>query len=158
MSSRGSVPVGLFCLAVCVTPWPLLADEATLSGVLCVSAEYGFRIELPESWRGYSIIVGRWTATSGVEASGPTITLRHPAWTSDAPREDMPIMVFTHDQWDQVQNEDFRVSAAPIPPSAVGQNSKYVLALPPRWDFDQLPGVEEVDHAVHGLIAFEPSD
>jgi len=69
----------------------------------------------------------------------------------------MPIMVFTLTQWSQVQDEDFRVSAAPIPPSAVGKNSTYVLALPPRWDFDQLAGVEEVDRLVHGLVAFEPT-
>ena len=69
----------------------------------------------------------------------------------------MPILVFTGDQWDKVQNEDFRISAAPYPPAALGQNSRFVLALPPRWDFDQLDGVEEVDQLVHGLVAFEPS-
>ena len=122
-----------------------------------VNTEFGFQIDLPESWRGYSVIIGKWTATSGGTENGPTITLRHPAWTAEAPREDLPVMVFTHRQWDKVQNEDFRISAAPIPPSAVGQNSKFVLALPPRWDFDQLAGVEEVGQLVHGLIVFEPS-
>ena len=150
------VLLGVFCLTVGFTVWPLLGDGTSLSGLRYVNTEFGFQIDLPESWRGYSVLLGEWTATNGGTEKGPTITLRHPAWTAEEPREDMPIMVFTHSQWDQVQNEDFRISAAPIPPSAVGQNSEFVLALPPRWDFDQLTGVEEVGRLVHGLVAFEP--
>jgi hypothetical protein len=32
-----------------------------------------------------------------------------------------------------VENDDMSVSAAPIEPSKLGQSSRYVFALPPRW-------------------------
>ena len=106
---------------------PLPGSGLTPSPVRYVNTEFGFQIDLPESWRGYSVLTGRWTANdpNDTDDNGPTITLRHPSWTSTARREDMPIMVFTHEQWDRVQREELRISAAPIPPAALGQNSKY---------------------------------
>ena len=66
-------------------------------------------------------------------------------------------MVFTLNQWDQVQPADFRVSAAPMPPLALGQSAHFVMALPPRYNYDYLTGFEEVDQLVRGLQAFEPA-
>jgi hypothetical protein len=42
-------------------------------------------------------------------------------------------MVFTSAEWQQVQAVTMAVSAAPIGPSELGSESKYVFALPPRW-------------------------
>jgi hypothetical protein len=138
---------------------PLPGNGMTPSPLRYVNTEYGFQIDLPESWRGYYILTGQWVATypNGSQESGPKISLRQPSWTTTASREDMPIMVFTHDQWNKVQQEAFRVSAAPMPPAGLGENSKFVLALPPRYNFDELTGFEEVDKLVRSLVAFEPS-
>lgn len=76
--------------------------------------------------------------------------IRHPKWTADAPRQDIPIMVFTLDQWDQIINEKIAVSAAPLPPSELGRNSKYVFALPARYNFAFITGYEEVDQIIQG--------
>jgi hypothetical protein len=76
---------------------------------------------------------------------GPILTIRHPLWTKDNPREDIPIMVFTLAQWDLVQKEQLIVSAAPFPPTELGRNNRYVFALPPRYDDDELTGYEEVE-------------
>ena len=54
-------------------------------------------------------------------------------------------MVFTPDEWAEIQQEKLAVSAAPIPPSELGQNQNYVFALPPRYDYDFRTGFEEVE-------------
>jgi hypothetical protein len=60
-------------------------------------------------------------------------------------RQDIPIMAFTPAQWQLIEKEDMAVSAAPMGPSELGRNAKYVLALPARYNFACLPGWEEVD-------------
>lgn len=54
-------------------------------------------------------------------------------------------MVFSLQQWADLQLEKFAVSAAPIPPSELGRNSKYVFALPARYNYAFLPGYKEVE-------------
>lgn len=121
---------------------------------------YGFAIPLPASWKGYSVIMLQWqgtdVATGNVTEHGPKIVLRNPAWTAAKPTEDMPVMVFTPAQWAKVQADALAVGAAPIGPSLLGQNSKFILALPARYNYDFALGFEEVDRIIHTLTAFEP--
>ncbi|WP_211233479.1 hypothetical protein [Thermicanus aegyptius] len=77
--------------------------------------------------------------------TGPQLLIRHPNWTQKNPRQDIPIMVFTHEQWNALQNGDFSVSAAPIGPSKLGSNSVYVFALPARYNYAFQTGFEEVE-------------
>lgn len=103
------------------------------------NTDYGFNFTLPLSWQGYSIIKEEWQGnmlTDKTAQSGPKIIIRNPKWTTSAPYEDLPILVFTISQWNSYQAEDFAVSAAPIMASELGRNNLYVFALPPRWDFD----------------------
>lgn len=119
------------------------------------NTEYGFDFTLPISWEGYTIQSEDWqgTALEGdqqgtVVEKGTKLMIRHPKWTTDDPRQDIPIMVFTLDQWDQVINEKIAVSAAPLPPSELGRNSSYVFALPARYNFAFPTGYEEVDQII----------
>jgi hypothetical protein len=120
------------------------------------NTEYGFCVRLPVSWRGYSIVPGDWEGYVNGEhgdqtvAKGPFISIRNPDWRSDDPRQDIPIMVFTQSQWLSVQAGEFYVSAAPFPPSELGRNSKYVFALPARYNYAFPKGFEEVDHILSG--------
>lgn len=111
--------------------------------------EYGFNFTLPESWKGYSIQNDIWKGTQLTEETeditGPIIYIRHPQWTKDDPRQDIPIMIFTPGQWKSIENEELSVSAAPIGPKKLGENSKYVFALPARYNFEFLTGYEEVE-------------
>ena len=115
------------------------------------NAQYGFCFSLPEGWQGYSIVQGRWKGYSNrsdvdaVVQQGPIISIRHPQWTRAHPRQDIPIMIFTHAQWCSLQHEEFHVSAAPIGPSELGRNRRYVFALPPRFDFAFPTGYKEVE-------------
>jgi hypothetical protein len=128
-----------------------VSDAATRAGkaVAYRSSEYGFQFSLPQSWKGFRVLACRWDgrrADSDEGDSGPLIVIRHPLYTAESPREDIPIMVFTRAQWRAVSASDpaLIVSAAPFPPTEMGRNRRYVFALPPRFSFDELDGVEEV--------------
>ena len=54
-------------------------------------------------------------------------------------------MVFTIKQWKALQNGKFHIGAAPVKPSELGRNEKYVFALPPRYNYAFLLGYEEVN-------------
>jgi hypothetical protein len=114
------------------SPKPILPASATTYH----NAQYGFCFALPMNWRGYSIVSEQWRGvilSSGQVVHGPQLLLRNPLWTESDHFQDIPIMVFTPAQWKQVDNVEMSVSAAPIGPSKLGQTSRYVFALPPRW-------------------------
>ena len=115
------------------------------------NAQYGFCVDLPARWAGYEVIQEKWesSAPSGGVA-GPKLLFRSPQWTEADPREDIPILVFTTSQWRLVQKEKLIVSAAPIGPQALAQNDRYVFALPPRWNYDNLPGLDKANQIVAG--------
>jgi hypothetical protein len=109
---------------------------ATPATIVYRNHVYGFCFVLPESWKGYAVVPDQWSGTilgSGQTVHGPQILIRNPKWTAANPYQDIPIMVFTPAEWQQVQAVTMAVSAAPIGPSKLGQNSRYVFALPPRW-------------------------
>lgn len=115
------------------------------------NTEYGFCFALPQSWMGYTIVGGQWNGSpldGGAAIAGPMLLIRNPAWTAANPREDIPILVFTTAEWQRVQKEGIAVSAAPMGPTELGQNRRYVFALPARWNFDELPGWEEAEQVI----------
>jgi hypothetical protein len=117
------------------------------------NARYGFCFSLPASWKGYSIVTGQWAGSSPPGSqnltNGPLLRIRHPNWTDQDPYEDIPIMVFTHTQWQLVKSDKLDVSgAAPFPPGELGHNTRYVFALPPRFDYDFITGYQEVESLI----------
>ena len=121
--------------------------------VVYVNRDYGFRFYLPASWTGYKILKDEWGPPGG--QSGPEIIIRHPLWTDENPREDIPIMVFTRKQWRDVENEELIVTAAPFPPGELGRNKRFVFASPPRWYYGFSDGWEEaLKIAGNGLQPF----
>ncbi|MCI4462624.1 MAG: hypothetical protein JHC30_03325 [Caldisericum sp.] len=119
------------------------------------NTEYGFTFDLPLTWQGYKIIKDKWTGYSeganGEVASeeGPLILIRSPQWTKEVPTQDIPIMVFTLEQWDTLQQEKFHIGAAPIGPTELGRNSKYVFALPARYNYAFPKGFEVVEEIIN---------
>ena len=97
----------------------------------------------------YDIITDKWEGldieTQKPVETGPIIYIRHPKWTSENKRQDIPIMVFTLAQWVALQQEKFHIGAAPIGPSNLGGNSKYIFALPARYNYAFPTGYEEVE-------------
>lgn len=118
------------------------------------NAQYGFTFSLPETWKGFSIITDKWEGYDltkqypqgqVITEQGPMISIRHPQWTAQVPRQDIPIMVFTIDQWGALNKDEFHIGAAPINPSELGRNDKYVFALPARYNYAYPEGYQEVD-------------
>jgi hypothetical protein len=112
----------------------------TASAVEYRNEHYGFGMTFPSDWSGYSVVANTWHGQTQDEQgettgtyTGPEIILRHPQWTAVAPWQDIPVLVFTHDEWALVEQQKFGVSAAPTAPSKLGENAKFVFALPPRW-------------------------
>jgi hypothetical protein len=136
------------------------SNPATIATTLVYqNTQYGFCFLLPASWKGYSIVAEHWRGTDFSAGNqvvhGPQLRIRHPGWTQENPYEDIPIMVFTPEQWQQVEKVTMSVSAAPIGPEKLGQNSNYVFALPPRYNFDFATGWQEVQQLIdqHSLQA-----
>jgi hypothetical protein len=126
--------------------------------------DLGFSLSLPSSWEGFSIRKSEWEGLKSsdlgdvVVERGLLISIVHPKSTAQQPRQDIPIMVFTLEQWDQLQQGEFHIGAAPIGPLELGRNRGYVFALPARYNYAFLEGWEEVEQIVqnHPIVTFEP--
>ncbi|WHZ01029.1 hypothetical protein QNH48_18565 [Neobacillus sp. YX16] len=122
-------------------------DNETVEN-LYENAEYGFTFTLPKSWEGYQIVSDSWegiTTDQQQMESGPILLIRHPEWTESKPRQDIPIMIFSLEQWSSLEKGEFHIGAAPVGPTMLGQNNEYVFALPARYNFAFLEGYEEVE-------------
>lgn len=119
--------------------------------------QYGFNFSLPDSWRNFSIVSDTWEGSApggqiegAITESGPLLSIRHPQWTSQNQRQDIPILVFTHDQWNSLQQGKFHIGATPVGPSELGRNISYVFALPARYNYAFQQGYEEVENILKG--------
>jgi hypothetical protein len=128
-----------------------------------VNTKYGFSFLLPRTWKGFSIVPATWEGRTETESQGevvvergPEIAIINPQSTPSEPHQDIDIMIFTHAQWNSLRQDKFFISAAPIGPSDMGQNRKYMFATPPRMINDSLFGCEEVIKLLqtHPLHAF----
>lgn len=132
-----------------------LGDYDKTASTVYQNTQYGFSFTLPTTWDGYSIVTEKWegyaldskgAVVDEKAETGSLILLRHPAWTERNRRQDIPIMVFTLNQWESLQKGEFHVGAAPTNPSEFGRNSKYVFALPARYNYAFPEGYEEVEN------------
>lgn len=156
--SGGAAAKRPITLAVKKTDDRWLIDDITLgtydgtNSIGYKNTQYGFNFSLPESWKEYKIVTDKWEGLAfggqqdekAVE-TGPVIYIRHPQWTSENPRQDIPIMIFTIAQWNSLQQGKFHIGAAPVGPTELGRNNMYVFALPARYNYAFLPGYEEVE-------------
>jgi hypothetical protein len=158
----------LVMTALKVTPTRILQPSPTTQAALndYSNTQYGFSFSLPASWEGYSIGMDKWEGLRQsddqgevVVEQGPTVSIVHPNSTPEQPRQNIPIMVFTIQQWDRLQAGEWHVGAAPIGPSELGRNSRYVFALPARYNYTFAEGWEEVAQILQGhpMQTFEPS-
>jgi hypothetical protein len=119
-------------------------NEGSYEGCKYENIEYGFSLKLPKSWEEHTVFEEEWVSNDKSQ-TGVIVNIRHPRWTEEKPRQDIPIMIFTHEQWKLIEKEELSVGAAPIPPKYLGENDKYVFALPARYNFAFLEGYEEVE-------------
>ena len=127
-------------------------QQTTGETTLYNNREFGFTFSLPKSWEDFKIVKRSWEGTtndkhkSKVSESGPILLIRHPEWTEKNPRQDIPVMIFTLSQWNSLQQREFSISAAGVPPIKLGQNNKYVFLIPPRYNYTYTEGFREVEN------------
>ncbi|WP_055669886.1 YjgB family protein [Desnuesiella massiliensis] len=131
----------------------LSSTTTDLSSIIYKNTQYRFNFTLPKSWQGFSIVAGNWMSNDiasgkGTE-TGPMLSIRHPQWTTKNPRQDIPIFIFTLDQWNLLQKEKFHIGATPIPPRELGRNNIYVFALPARYNYAFPTGYKEVEEILN---------
>ena len=132
---------------------PVRDKDVQKEEVKYVNTEYGFSVALPESWNGFSVVNESWEgieldSLSSAKVLGPKISIRHPLWTAQTPRQDIPVMIFTPAQWDLVLQEKLSLGAAPIGPSELARNTNYIFALPARYNYAFPEGFEEVKQII----------
>ena len=130
---------------------PVLVNTPSNTNITYKNTDYGFNFSLPASWQGYTIVKETWNGTpltNTLVQSGTKLLIRNPKWTTLAPYEDLPILVFTTSQWDSYLAENFSIGAAPIKASELARNNTYVFALPARWDFDYSLGYKEAQDII----------
>lgn len=140
--------------AVRVSGDPMVNDAITY-----LNTQYGFNFSLPMSWKGYTIVKDEWKGIAVGDPqnkqpleTGKMISIRHPQWTAQKPRQDIPIMIFAISQWNSLQKGDYHIGAAPIRPSELTRNARYVFALPARYNYAFPTGYEEVER----ILATKP--
>lgn len=122
------------------------AEPAT-DDIVYKDTKYGFTFSLPSGWKGYTVVVDKWEGNNrekGAVEGGPMIRIRHPGWTKENPRQDIPLMIFSLAQWEAVEQGSFVFGASGLGPSEIGRNRKYVFAILPRFNPD-VAGVREVE-------------
>ena len=78
------------------------------------------------------------------------ITLRHPQWQADAPYQDIPILVFTRAQWDELHQGRLWPSIfAGGVMYELWHNQKYVFAISSRYNWEEdAKGWKEADDII----------
>lgn len=114
----------------------LVVQDETLNWETYRNTDYGFEIKFPDSWKGFEVVKSTWEGNlidGNKKYSGVLVILKNPSLASEYNFQGIPIMVITPDDWKLIDGGKVAVSAAPIGPSKVGQNAKYVFATPPRY-------------------------
>jgi len=121
-------------------------------------AQYGLTFFLPASWRGYSVLVQqlddeRYSPAEDrqiIVGHTPMITLRHPQWQDSAPYQDIPILVFTRAQWDDLNHGELWPSLfAGGTMVELWHSQRFVFAMSSRYNAaDEVSGWKEVTEIV----------
>ena len=147
--------------APCPPVWMCPTDDEPLQtteiSVEYRNSDYGLLVVLPMSWDGYSVEDHTWTASkiddTGREVPATTgieIHVIPPGSTDTTPLQDIPIMIFTHEQWKHIDGiyNDWVVSPAPFDPRILAENDSYVFALPARYNHTLLENYQEVEDII----------
>lgn len=135
------------------------------AGIVYENKKYGLHVALPSDWKGYKVLTQKWAAFKVSDPAGrdsvfgPELVIRNPKWTQAKPYQDIPIMIFTASEWDQLSCDVLHIGAAPVGPRELAKNLNYVFALPARYNYAFPAGYEEVDRLIDSgaVTAFDPA-
>ena len=129
------------------------------------NAQYDFTFYLPADWQGYSVLIDEWEGETYlakkdadvVLARGPIIVLRNPQWKTNNLHQDIPIDVFTRQQWDDIHLGKYDAVGAGGVIYELWHNDKYVFGMHSRYNADDsVNGWKEVQDIVNQNCAAHP--
>ncbi len=129
------------------------------------NAQYGFTFYLPVNWQGYSILTQQWEGETYlpekdvdvVLARGPIIVLRNPQWKTDNLYQDIPVYIFTRQQWDYINLGKYDAAGAGGLIYELWHNDKYVFGMHSRYNADDsVNGWKEIQDIVNQNCAAHP--
>jgi hypothetical protein len=109
------------------------------------NTKYDLTFYLPDSWRGYSVVMQQWDGQTYSPAldkavaveHGPMIVLRNPKWKPDDQYQDIPIYVFNRTQWDDMHLGKFDAAGAGGIICELWHHDKFVFGIHSRtFGFD----------------------
>ncbi len=156
MSKKNNFIISLLIFAAIIGGYLFSINSKTYNQNISYTNEtFGLNVALPESWKGYTVSIDTWTGNKIDDelgevayATGSVVSIHNPKQTAANTYQDIPIMVFTLSQWNDLQADKFHIGAAPIGPSELARNSKYIFALPARYNYSFPLGYEEVDKII----------
>ncbi len=127
------------------------------STVLYRNTQFGLQVSLPQSWEGFKAEASSGNGEVTLSSTGETISIgttsfvmiTHPLSTAQNPRAHIPIRIYTLAQWSHIASKEWHDGgAAPFNSSEITRNSKYVFALPPRYNYAEAIGWAEVGEII----------
>jgi hypothetical protein len=103
------------------------------------NAEYEFSMIFPATWKNFIVQKNTWkgwlvdSQSEHPDYTGVKLLFINPQTTDTQVYQDIPVLIFTKEQWGLISQEKLSVSAAPIGPAKIGETNDYIFATPPRW-------------------------
>jgi hypothetical protein len=128
------------------------------------NAKYDLTFYLPQTWKGYSTLTNEWEGITYVPQKdrdvvlerGPIIVLRNPLWKTNDVYQDIPIWVFTRQQWTDDKSGKMSAEGAGGVMFELWHNDKYVFGIHSRafWaeelkDWRNAENIVDQNHARH---------
>lgn len=103
------------------------------------NAQYGFTLNLPTDWKGYTVSTGTWTAkVTGYNGkttmeTGAVVRIHNSNWSGTG--ADMNVAVFSYPQWEEVANGSLVLNSdsTGLIDAQMGCNDRYVFSPVPGW-------------------------
>ncbi|HEX4264422.1 MAG TPA: hypothetical protein VH597_08795 [Verrucomicrobiae bacterium] len=129
------------------------------------NSQYDFRFFLPAAWKGYSVITQQWKDDAHLSeknadmasAHGPIIVLRNPQWKTNDLYQDIPIYIFTRQQWEDIHLGNYDAVGAGGIIYELWHDDKYVFGIHSRYHADDsVNGWKEAEDIVRQNCAAHP--
>jgi hypothetical protein len=130
------------------------------------NAQCNFTFYLPTNWQGYSVLMEEWEGKTYlpekdkdvVLSRGPIIVLRNPQWKTNILYQDIPIYIFTRQQWDDIHLGKYDAVGAGGDIDELWHNDKFVLGIHSRYnaddsinDWKEVQDIVKQNCAAHGM-------
>ena len=113
--------------------------------------QHGFKINFTSEWKNHKTTSEGWTASNG--ESGPGVRFRKA--TNEVKVTGIVVRIFTVQQWNALQNNEFTVKGAQPRLELRARNAKYVFLLDWGATLTGISDTVDVENMIHNTRAFQ---